>query len=251
MGCKRSFGLLYEMYCQRLRSLIRTQMGPVVRAWTEVDDVEQETWRRAYESLSEFECHNEGAFFQWLGGISEHVIQNEARRRKPVGPGLYLGNGNGNGTGKQFLEELLIASAVSPSSVMARNERFERLVAALHELSDDYRQVILLARVRCLPMKEIAQRMHRSEDAAGMLLLRALRRFRKLFGDTGSFRLPDGSIEVLENLVAPTRDRGQSLGGESRRESRNEQAPPTDPPQGESFPDGKEPTGGPESPGPG
>ena len=94
------------------------------------------------------------------------------------------------------LVELLKASAVTPSTVLQRDERFERLQKSMSRLKPDYRKVLFLARVRCLPIKEVAQRMERSPRATSVLLVRALMRLKEAFGETASLSLPDRSLEA-------------------------------------------------------
>ena len=119
------------------------------------------------------------AFFRWLSGILGNVVHEAARREK---------------------RDILIPSDtipvdyVSNSRAMGRAERFDRLKVALDTLKPDHREVILLARIRRLPIEEVATRMGRSPDAVGHLLRRAIQKLKIGFGDTDSFRLPDRSL---------------------------------------------------------
>ena len=61
------------------------------------------------------------------------------------------------------------ASTVSPSRALRRHERLDRLQEALDSLSPDHRQVIVLARLKGLRIKEIAERMDRSPNAVALL----------------------------------------------------------------------------------
>ena len=101
-----------------------------------------------------------------------------------------------NGTGQ--LEVDIAASGVSPSKAERRNERFDRFEAALKQLSPDYRQAILLARIEGLSIEEVARRMKRSPNAVSHILLRALRKLRETFGDTQSLNLPDRRLAEEE-----------------------------------------------------
>jgi RNA polymerase sigma factor (sigma-70 family) len=71
------------------------------------------------------------------------------------------------------------------------------LIKVLDGLSPEYREVIVLARLKGLRIKEIALRMNRSENAVSLLLSRALAKLKEAFGETESFNLParrlDGS----------------------------------------------------------
>ncbi len=87
------------------------------------------------------------------------------------------------------------ADGVSPSRHLQRSERFDRLQSSLDRLSPDHRRVVMLSRIDGLKIKEIAQRMNRSESAVKNLLLRALRELKSSFGDTESLHLPDGHLD--------------------------------------------------------
>jgi RNA polymerase sigma-70 factor (ECF subfamily) len=60
-----------------------------------------------------------------------------------------------------------------------------QLAAALEQLPEDYRQVILLRHIEQLPHSEIARRMNRSEGAVRMLWVRALAQLRNTVDPTG------------------------------------------------------------------
>ena len=64
----------------------------------------------------------------------------------------------------------------TPSREAAGREELERLEAALARLSDEHREVVVLARIVGLSSPEIAERMQRSEGAVRVLLHRALAR---------------------------------------------------------------------------
>ncbi len=87
-------------------------------------------------------------------------------------------------------------SASSPSKHLRRNERFDRLEKALRGLSADHRQVLILARVEGLRVKEIARIMKRSPNAVKKLLGRAMIELKRSFGDTESLGLPNRRLEL-------------------------------------------------------
>ncbi len=200
-GDQQAFAALVELSQNRLRVLASLRLGSKLREKVEVDDVLQETYLRAYLSLERFTCRNEQAFFQWLGVIAEHVIQNLARRH--VGaqkrncsvevPLSWMNPADADGrvTG---VRDLLAAKISSPSKHLRRDERFERLATALGKLDRDQQEAIILARIHGLPLKEVARKMSRSPDAVSMLILRGLHNLRRIFGSTESLRLPPRSL---------------------------------------------------------
>lgn len=174
-GDRRAFEQLVESSRARLQALIRARLGVRLRSVVDVEDVVQQTLFQAFRSIGGFEWQGDRSFARWLGGIAENVIRKEHRGLEQRG---------------RVRLETDRSEQVSPSKALRRNERFDRLEKALESLSDDHRQVIILARVEQLRVSEIAQRMNRSETAIRNLLLRALKGLQESFGDTESLRLP-------------------------------------------------------------
>jgi len=208
-GNREAFDILVEHYRLRLESLINLRLGSHLRQLTEVEDVLQETYLQAFQSLGEFTFRHEGSLFVWLGGIAEHVIQNLARHHfgtqkrdaalvVPLQCGSSTVGGDIAGVDKRNGEKY-----VPPDKALQRNERFERLKAAMDKLKPEHREVIILARVHGLSTKEIAQRMGRSIDAVSMLLLRALRKLKDQFGSTDSLHLPQRSLDSRPGGESP------------------------------------------------
>jgi RNA polymerase sigma-70 factor, ECF subfamily len=181
-GDRAAFDEIAGWFQLRLRSLIEHQLGKTVRQAVEVDDVVQETLLRAFRSLGTFTWRDEQGFFRWLSTISRHVVLELAAEGRKAAVVL--------------LEADLTAGDPSLSKIERRKERFARLEKAVGALSSDHRQVILLARVEGLAVKEIARRMNRSPNAVSQLLLRALQDLRRIFGDTESLGLPDLNLNT-------------------------------------------------------
>ena len=176
-GDREAFEELIARYEVGLREKVESRMGRQVRGKTELEDVLQETFLRAFDSISHFTWRDESGFVRWLHSIAENRIRDLLK-----GP-----------RGKETLElqDLPTAESAAASRLARREERFDRLKDALAHLSADYREVILLARIEGLKIREVASRMNRSESAVKNLLLRALRELKSTFGDTKSLRLPD------------------------------------------------------------
>ena len=182
VGDRQAFDELAASHRSRLAALIQSRLGSSLRSRLEVDDVLQDSFLRAFQAIRRFAWQGEDSLCRWLNGIAVHVLQELASRhgREPAAP---------------LDEELDVrAEGVSPSKGLRRDERFERLQAALNQLGADQRQAILLARVERLAVKEIARRMNRSPDAVTQLILRAVRNLKASFGDTESLHLPDDRV---------------------------------------------------------
>jgi len=203
-GDPQAFGLLVKRYRHRLESVIGLRLGPRLRLRVEVEDVLQETYINAFSSIRKFQWRGEGSFLHWLCGIAENVIKNQARHHfRTLMRNILSQNRPGADSTRSWLIE---AKGESPSKAARRNERFERLEKALASLSRDHREVIILARLEGMPIKDIALRMERSADAISMLLLRALRQLKVYFGTTDSLHLPARSLENTGSEAQPLRD---------------------------------------------
>jgi RNA polymerase sigma-70 factor (ECF subfamily) len=179
-GDRGAFEELFVSYRPRIKALVESRLGTHLRQAVDVEDLLQETFLRAFESISRFRWQNEGSFFRWLSGIAVNMIRKEASARRHS---------------TLFEDGQVATSGASPSKILRREERFDRLDRALNALSPEHRQVILLARVKGLPVGEIARRMNRSPNAVSLLLLRATRKLRAVFGETESFHLPHRLLE--------------------------------------------------------
>ena len=137
---------------------------------------------QAFISFAAFEWRDDDSFFRWLCGIAKralmHLFRDKQRRKA-------------NGAIDGFP-----VSGPSQSKIQRRHERFDRLEAALEELTPEYRKVLLLSRIEGLTAPQIAERVNRSPNAVRHLIIRALRELRNKFGDTASLNLPDRQFRV-------------------------------------------------------
>ena len=176
---REAFQDLVEKYRDPLDKYVRLRLGAHFLRHVDVEDVLQETSARAFEGIARFEWRGNGSLLRWMKGIAERVILKLARRqRRDV---LYL-------------DHDVAAQDVSPSKAMRRDERFDRFQEALDTLSPDYREVVDLARLQGLGVKEIARRMNRSPKSVAHLLSRALKKLKEAFGETESLSLPPRPI---------------------------------------------------------
>jgi len=200
-GARAAFNDLVARHKGRLESFIRHELGVRLRTKLDVEDLLQETFLEAFQSIRQFRGRTEETFRSWLRTIARHVIQNQvrflgAKKRALPGEVSLADRIHGEDGRSEELVAILEGTRTSPSKVMRREERFDRLKEALGSLSADHKQVIRLSWVQGLPMKEIAVRMGRTEKAASVLLWRAMKKLKDAFGNTGSFHLPHRSLEA-------------------------------------------------------
>ena len=176
-GDREAFNRLVEGCGRQVETAVLSFVDPKLRGNLAVEELVQETFVIAFESIDSFEWRSEGSLVAWLGGIARNVVYTAVRKARKKRPLEIVRN--------------IAAGDPSPSKVVRRGERFDRLKTAFRDLSEDYREVLTLARIEGLPVSEISKRMGRSPEAIRQLLSRAIKQLRKSFGDTESLHLPD------------------------------------------------------------
>ena len=183
-GDRSAFDTLAHRCQDRLAAMVRSRIGAKLRARVEADDIVQEAFLRAYKAISNFNWQGDDSFFRWLTRISEHLIWNAAQKQ----PRLEL-----------MLDDQFKGPATRPDQSLRRQERFDRLEAALSALNPEQREAVRLSRIEGQSIARIAESMDRSPAAVKMLLSRALKRLKSSFGDTESLHLPDRALETEES----------------------------------------------------
>ncbi len=176
-GDREAFDSLIARFRPRLDRAVSARLGPELREKLEVGDIVQETILKALRSIESFEWRGEESFLRWLTGIAEYTLRDEVDRQRV--------------RRTKDLPDELPHDDISPSTAVRREERFDRLEKALAKLPEEYRELIVLARVDGLPIQEIATRLDMTPNAVSQRLWRALRKLRERFGDTESFHLPE------------------------------------------------------------
>jgi RNA polymerase sigma-70 factor, ECF subfamily len=176
-GDESAFTILFERYQKRLALLIHYKLSPELRRLTEVDDVLQETFLEAFRDIKQFRYENPGSFLNWLSRIADHVVADTARfhgRQKRRAADLVRFRSIGNPEGPEPVD------SATPSRLLAEKENLLALIQKLDQLPEDYRRVILLAKVQGLTNAELAEQLGRTREATALLLHRAIKRFRAI-----------------------------------------------------------------------
>ena len=161
-------------YLHPLTAFVRVRSAVRLRRRESVSDLVQSIYRQAIGSMHTLSGNSEAEFRQWLYAIALNRIRrsyeyHHAARRdvaREVHPDLD----------SRVDDEGLLscyASICTPSREALAREEIERIEAALDSLPEDYREVLVLARISGLSAAEIGEQVGRSEDAVRQLLRRA------------------------------------------------------------------------------
>jgi RNA polymerase sigma-70 factor (ECF subfamily) len=177
-GDEDAFEILFDRYAGALRAWIGQSLSGRLRRKVSVADVLQEARITALARCLDFEDRGRGSARAWLFKIVEHKIRDAVRR--------YAGTAKRGAVrevtrGERPDTARFAAEGPSPSEVAGAGELGERLREALLALPEDYREVLRLARLEELPLREVAARMGRSREAVKKLYGRALSRFTEVY----------------------------------------------------------------------
>ena len=147
-----------------------------------ISDVLQETRILAFERSEAFEARRKGGYRAWLLEIAERKAREALRAH--AGTSKRAVGREVRDAGSSPAHEAAELGP-SPSQSAMTKERQRAVVRALASLPEDYREVLRMARLEGYPIREVAQRMGRSLEAAKKLYGRALARFATAFAAEG------------------------------------------------------------------
>jgi RNA polymerase sigma-70 factor (ECF subfamily) len=175
-GDRNKFALIVEKYKELV---FHTCMG-FLHNKDDADDLTQEVFIQAYQSLSKFKM--ESALSTWLYRISVNASLNKLRKESGIS---FLQRLESMFSGEVKNDPPFSASDLdNPENILIRQEHSQWIQKALDSLPENQRTAIILSKYDDLPQKEIAEIMDVTEGAVEALLQRAKKNLReKLSGD--------------------------------------------------------------------
>jgi RNA polymerase sigma-70 factor (ECF subfamily) len=179
--CSAARERLLESFRGYLRLLARTGLDASLRGKADPSDLVQESLLKAHMSFQQFQGQSERELAAWLRRILMNKLSDlvrgfqmaEARqvRRERSLDELF-------GDSSSALVGRLVCGGPSPSESAQRRELGLVLAEALAELSEDYREVLVLRSLEERDWDETARCMKRTVGATRMLWARALKALR-------------------------------------------------------------------------
>lgn len=141
-GQSSAYGELVSRYQDRLRASLTRLTGSA----EEAEDVAQEAFVQAYLKLSSFQ--RSSRFYTWIYRIAFNQAISKSRKRRPRVSLNVVQEAGG-------VEP--VADASGPTEPAIQAERAELLHAAIAELEEDHRQVIVLREFEDMDYQQIAE----------------------------------------------------------------------------------------------
>lgn len=148
-GDKQAFDVLVRKYQHKIAKLI----GRYISDQSEVLDVSQETFIKAYRALPSF--RGESAFYTWLYRIAINTAKNHlvAQARRPPDADVDATEA------EQFDGQSALKEYASPERMALKDEIEQVIFQAIDELPEDLRTAITLRELEGMSYEEIAQTM--------------------------------------------------------------------------------------------
>ncbi|MDR6991082.1 RNA polymerase sigma factor RpoE [Luteimonas sp. 3794] len=148
-GDTAAFDLLVRKYQHRIAALI----GRYVSDWSEVQDVAQETFIRAYRAMGNF--RGDAQFYTWLHRIAVNTAKNHlvAHNRRPPTDDIDIEDA------EHFDSGIRLRDSDTPERELMRQQLEHTVMRAVEALPEELRVAINLREVDGLSYDEIAERM--------------------------------------------------------------------------------------------
>lgn len=190
-GSSEAMGALWSTCRSYLLLVANATLGEDLRAKVGASDLVQDTFAQAQRGFADFEGHSQQELLAWLSRILEnklgtavqkfrHTAKRDVRRERPLVP---------QAADSSDAWQLPVRDD-SPSHCAAIAEERARVRAALGQLDESHRQVIVLRVWQQRTFDEIAAAMQHTVDAVRTLFVQAIAQLQTLLaprGDDASF----------------------------------------------------------------
>jgi RNA polymerase sigma-70 factor (ECF subfamily) len=180
-------------YHEALCAIVGRAMPAALMRTLDPEDVLQQAYTAAFESIGGCRFDGPGGFYKWLERIALDrlaVCRRDARRdKRDIRRVRPLGAGRAGQPSTSYLDlaKRLAAGSSTPSRHAMQRETVAVVVSSLARLTADQREVIRLRILEGRTAAETASRLDKTEPAVHMLTHRGLKALRRLMDSAGAF----------------------------------------------------------------
>jgi RNA polymerase sigma-70 factor, ECF subfamily len=160
-GSQADFNRLYERYFQRVYTFAYIR----VRNHADAEEIAQETFTAVFRSIDAY--RGRSSLLSWLYGIAKNTVNNHLRRIKAREAWLERAEPD--------LWVTRAVSAATPEDELSLRRYADAIHQRLDSVAEWQVEVFVLRHLEDLPIREIARRMARSNDAIRSCLYRVKR----------------------------------------------------------------------------
>jgi RNA polymerase sigma-70 factor (ECF subfamily) len=174
---------LLARHREPLRRLIALRLDHALSRRVDASDIVQEVLVEVNRRLADYLVKPVMPFHLWLRSIARDRILDAHRRhrvaqRRSLDREQPLVRAAADSSSCANMMAALVDPELTPGSAAVRDEFRQLFEAAMNQLDDDDREILLMRHTEQLTNQETAAALNLTEAAAGMRYLRALRRLR-------------------------------------------------------------------------
>ncbi len=175
---------LLERHRESLRRMVQSRLDRAIARRVDASDVVQDVLLEAHGRLKEFLTSGTMPFSLWLRHLARDRMIDVHRRHKAQRRSVDREQASAAGDVSSVFDLLAQISdkELTPAAASIRRELEARFLAALDQLDETDREILLMRHCEQLGNGEVAELLGLSQPAAGMRYLRALRRLRSVLG---------------------------------------------------------------------
>lgn len=176
-------------YHPQLRTALDGLMDRAARSFVDPDDVLQEAYASAYQTITGCCFDGPGGFYKWLERIALNKLKDQQRAagRQKRDHAREIRSCVDTGTSYPDLVQRLASPDSTPSRQVARGEAVAAVVSSLARLTDDQRQVVRLRFLEGRSVADVAAHLGKTEPAVHMLCHRGLKSLRGLMASISHY----------------------------------------------------------------
>jgi RNA polymerase sigma-70 factor (ECF subfamily) len=160
-GDTDAIAVLFDQYYPNVFRYVLSRVGDPTLS----EDISGETFLRLVERIDDLTDQGR-PLLAWLFTVARNLVNDHHRQHR--------------GVVRVCLRETLIAGTPSPETTVERHLTEEQVVAALDQIADAQRHVIVLRFIEGLELKSVAQIVHKSVNAVKSLQHRGLAALRRV-----------------------------------------------------------------------
>jgi len=189
-GDSKAIERLLDRHLPDLRAFVRLRAGRLVREHESASDIVQSVCREVLQNMERFQHPSEAAFKQWLFKTALRKLSNRRdfylAEKRDVLREVRIAPGGEDATRAIADSQLLDAyrNFTSPSHAAIVRDEIARVEAAFDQLTEDERNVVLLAHVVGLSRAEIGKELGKPEGAVRVFLHRTLAKVANLIANS-------------------------------------------------------------------
>ncbi len=177
-ACKAGDGQAFQHLARRYESRVFNHCLRMVNDEQESADLTQEVFLKVYRNIRNYE--QTYAFYTWVYRITVNCCIDYLRRKKRRHASLTLSLDKPEGPGAPNREREIPDDTFGPERVMANAELRDTLNAAIAQLSDKLRAIIILKEIEGFSYDDIADILDCSRGTVKSRLFRARERLKEL-----------------------------------------------------------------------